>query len=70
MMKMRGRAGQQISSAPRQRFDDEDVESVHLFDRPLDLRNAGHVQRQRRHAFVNVFGAWWVPAYALFAAPR
>ena len=35
---------QQISSAPRQRFDDEDVESVHLFDR------AGSAKRWSRPA--------------------
>jgi hypothetical protein len=33
---------------------DEDVEGVDLVDRPLDLRNAGHVQRQGRHAVVGV----------------
>jgi hypothetical protein len=58
------------SCAPRQRFDDEDVESVHLFDRPLDLRNAwsrpASAASRVRQRF-SVRGG--VPAYTLFA-PR
>jgi hypothetical protein len=34
---------------------DQDIEGFDLTGRPLDLRSAGHVQRQGRHALVGVF---------------